>query len=255
MRTASVTLMRFLTPMECMPETAVVGQDALLTLRAIALEGGFAGENKLSCSGLAEDLDVSNQTASRRLRTLADAGLVERDTVGDGQWVQVTEAGKRALREEYETYRRLFEEPETITLEGSVTSGMGEGRHYISLPGYMEQFEARLGYAPFAGTLNLDLGPESVRARAGLAAFEPITIEGWEGEDRTYGPAFCYPATLDAEGRDSAGGGRYEPAHVITPERTHHDEDQLEVIASEKLRDEFDLVDGDRLTVHVTGEL
>jgi len=248
-----------------MQETvSAVSHDALLTLREIALDGGFAGEAKLSCSGLADELEVSNQTASRRLRALADAGLIERDTVGDGQWVRVTDAGERALREEYETYRRVFEEPETITLAGNITSGMGEGRHYISLSGYMEQFEDRLGYAPFAGTLNLDLDPESVRARAGLAAFEPITIEGWEDEDRTYGPAFCYPATLESEGNGGVENGegneraengeRYGPAHVIAPERTHHDEDQLEVIAPEKLRDELDLVDGDRLTVHVTEE-
>jgi len=237
-----------------MQETApAVGHDALLTLRAIALEGGFAGESKLSCSGLADDLGVSSQTASRRLRALADAGLIERDTVGDGQWVRITDAGERALRAEYETYRQVFEEPDTIALVGTVTSGMGEGRHYISLSGYMEQFEERLGYAPFAGTLNLDLDPESVRARAGLAGFEPITIEGWEGEDRTYGPAFCYPATIKTDAGEGAGD-RYEPAHVITPERTHHDEDQLEVIAPEKLRDVLDLVDGDRLTVRVAGE-
>jgi riboflavin kinase len=238
-----------------MQETApAVSHDALATLRTIALDSGFTGETKLSCAGLADDLDVSNQTASRRLRTLADAELIERDTVGDGQWVRITDAGERALRTEYETYRRVFEEPETITLEGSVTSGMGEGRHYISLPGYMEQFEERLGYAPFAGTLNIDLASESVRARAGLTAFEPVTIEGWEGEDRTYGPAFCYPATLEVGGTDEGDRGTYEPAHVITPERTHHDEDQLEVIAPDRLRDVLDLVDGDRLTVHVAGE-
>ncbi|MFB6295400.1 MAG: DUF120 domain-containing protein [Halobacteriales archaeon] len=241
-----------------MHETAAaVGHDALATLREVALDGGFAGETKLSCAGLAEALGVSSQTASRRLRALEEAGLIARDTVGDGQWVTITDAGERALREEYETYRRVFEEPETITLEGRVTSGMGEGRHYISLPGYMEQFEDLLGYAPFAGTLNVDLDAESVRARAGLAAFEPITIEGWEGEDRTYGPAFCYPATVEAADGAQSGDGsgeRYEPAHVITPERTHHDEDQLEVIAPEKLRDVLGLADGDLLTVHVAGE-
>jgi riboflavin kinase len=239
-----------------MQETApAVSHDAILTLRTIALDGGFAGETKLSCSWLADELEVSNQTASRRIRALSDAGLIERDTVSDGQWVRITDGGKRALREEYETYRRVFEEPETITLEGAVTSGMGEGRHYISLPGYMEQFEDRLGYAPFPGTLNLDLEPASVRARAGLAAFEPITIEGWEGADRTYGPAFCYPASLETgDGNGDDTGERYETAHVITPERTHHDEDQLEVIAPEKLREKLDLADEDRLAVHVAGD-
>ena len=45
---------------------------------------------------------------------------------------------------------------------------------------------------------------------------------------------------------------RYERAHVIAPERTHHGEDQLEVIAPDRLRDEMDLEDDDELTIHVS---
>jgi riboflavin kinase len=229
-----------------MPESVAAGQDELATLRRVALDGGLTSETKLSCAGLAEELSVSTQTASRRLQSLESAGYVDRETVADGQWVRVTEAGERALREEYEAYRRLFESPARIELRGSVTSGMGEGRHYISLPGYQEQFESRLGYEPFAGTLNLDLDDESIRARAGLSAFSPVPIDGWEDEDRTYGPAVCYPAAVE-----TPDGDDYEPAHVIAPERTHHDEDQLEVIAPTKLRDALDLEDGSVLFVTV----
>jgi riboflavin kinase len=233
-----------------MPDQSLaVGQDDLATLRRVAMDGGLAGETKLSCAGLADDLSVSTQTASRRLQALESAGLVERDTVPDGQWVKITESGERALREEYEAYRRVFEAAPRIELRGTVTSGMGEGRHYISLPGYMDQFEDRLGYEPFPGTLNLELDDESVRARAGLSAFSPVTIDGWEDEDRTYGPAVCYAATVE-----TAAGDRYEPAHVIAPERTHHDEDQLEVIAPEKLRETLDLADGAALAVIVEDE-
>jgi riboflavin kinase len=80
-----------------------------------------------------------------------------------------------------------------------------------------------------------------------MAAQDPIDIDGWEDEERTYGPAYCYPATVE-----TADGERYEPAHVIAPERTHHDDDQLEVIAPDKLRDELALDDGDQITIHVT---
>jgi riboflavin kinase len=233
-----------------MPESVAVGQDELATLRRVALGGGLRSETKLSCAGLAEQLSVSTQTASRRLQSLEAAGYVDRDTVADGQWVQVTEAGERALREEYEAYRRLFESPARIELRGSVTSGMGEGRHYISLPGYQEQFASRIGYEPFAGTLNLDLDDEGIRARAGLSAFSPIPIDGWEDEDRTYGPAVCYPATVE-----TLDGDRYKQAHVIAPERTHHDEDQLEVIAPVKLREALDLDDGSVLLVAVEDDL
>ena len=222
-----------------------VGQDELATLRLLALWGALDGEVKISCSNLAADLDASTQTASRRLQHLDDADLLDRETVSDGQWVAVTSAGESALRAEYAAYRRIFERGTAVELDGNVTGGMGEGRHYISLSGYMEQFRTRLGYEPFPGTLNVSLTAESVRARTALGALTPIKINGWEDDERTYGPAFCYPATVETEGRE------YERAHVITPERTHHDEDQLEVIAPVKLRAELNLEDGDALTVRL----
>ena len=228
-----------------MSETAsyAVGHDELAVAKLLALDGAIDGEVKVSCSGIAASLDASNQTASRRLQRLEDAGYVTRETVSDGQWVELTEEGERALRAEYEDYRRIFESDTSLDLTGRVTSGMGEGRHYISLPGYMRQFEDRLG---FLGTLNLELTAESVRRRSAMSAIDPVEIDGWEDDDRTYGPAVCYPATIE-----TADGTTYEDAHTIAPERTHHDEDQLEVIAPEKLRDALDLADGDEVTINV----
>jgi riboflavin kinase, archaea type len=225
---------------------SAVGHDELAVLKLLALEGGLEGDVKISCSRLADRLEASNQTASRRLQRLEASDLLERDTVSDGQWVAVTDAGERALHAEYEDYRRIFESDPEVELEGTVTSGMGEGRHYISLSGYKRQFAERLEYEPFPGTLNVDLREDSVRRRSAMASLEPVSIDGWEDEDRTYGPAVCHPAIVE-----TADGERYEEAHIIAPERTHHDEDQLEVIAPEKLREEIDLEDGDRVTVTV----
>ena len=252
---SSGTLIISVVPVPDMQGTSLaVGHDEIATLRKVAVDGGLAGETKLSCAALAADLDVSNQTASRRLQRLEEAGLLTRDTVADGQWVRVTDAGERALRTEYEAYRRIFEEPARLALRGRVTDGMGEGRHYISLPGYMTQFEDRLGYAPYPGTLNVDLDAESVRARAALETFEPIPIDGFEDDDRTYGPAICYPATVETTPTTTTSnddGHTYGRAHVIAPERTHHDEDQLEVIAPDRLRDALDLEDGSEIRVTV----
>ncbi len=229
-----------------MSETAsAVGHDELATLKLLALDGALDGEARVSCADLAGRLDASTQTASRRLQRLEDAGLVEREMVSDGQRVTATAAGEGALQREYADYRRIFEGATGVELSGFVTSGMGEGRHYITLPGYMEQFIEKLEYEPFAGTLNVDLTDESVRRRARLASVEPVTIGGWEDEERTYGPAYCFPASV------VAGDGEYEPAHVIAPERTHHGDDHLEVIAPEKLRDVLGVEDGDEVSVHV----
>ncbi|MFC3477577.1 CTP-dependent riboflavin kinase [Halobacterium litoreum] len=222
-----------------------VGYDELAVLKLLALDGALRGEVKVSCGDLADRLDASNQTASRRLQALEDAALVERDLVSDGQWVAATEAGERALEREYEDYRRIFEDPGELDLVGVVTSGMGEGRHYISLPGYNRQFVEKLGYDPYPGTLNVELDGESKRARAAMDAMDGVPIEGWEDEDRTYGSATCYPCTV------AAADGEFSPVHVIVPDRTHHDEDQIELIAPEKLRDELGLLDDDEVTVRV----
>jgi len=229
-------------------QSLVVGYDELAALKLLALDGALDSEVKVSCADLADRLDASNQTASRRLQRLDDAGLLTREIVSNGQWVSITDDGEWELKREYEDYRRIFEDVAGVDLTGTVTSGMGEGRHYISLSGYMEQFEDRLGYEPFPGTLNVDLTEESVRARSAMEALDPVPIDGWEDGDRTYGPAVCYPAAIQTTDDET-----YEQAHVIAPERTHHDEDQLELIAPAKLRDEMDLDDGDHLTVHVEG--
>jgi riboflavin kinase len=226
--------------------TVAVGHDELAVLKLLALRGGDGGELKTSCSELAEELDASTQTASRRLQRLEDAGLVMRETVSDGQWITITDDGQRSLRNEYQDYRRIFETVSTVELTGTITSGMGEGRHYITLSGYMEQFIERLGYEPFPGTLNVGLTDASVRRRGALDSLDPIPIDGWESDERTYGPAVCYPASVAVEDRT------YEPAHVIAPERTHHEEDQLEVIAPEQLREELSLEDGDHVTVTIS---
>jgi riboflavin kinase len=227
--------------------TERVGHDELATLKLVALDGALEGRATVTCAALADRLDASNQTASRRLQRLEDAEFIERDMTGDGQRVAVTEAGERALQREYADYRRLFEGDADVDLSGVVTSGMGEGRHYISLSGYMEQFRDRLGYEPFAGTLNVELDDESVRARARMDALDPVGIDGWEDDDRTYGPAFCWPATVE-----TVDGTRYTDAHVIAPERTHHGTDQLELIAPDRLRDELGLNDDDHVTIHVS---
>lgn len=214
-------------------------------LKAVALDVGLVGETKLSSGNLAKRLDISRQTAARRLKSLDAGGLITRDVVTDGQWISITATGERTLRQEYEAYRHLFDQERRLEMSGKITSGMGEGQHYISLHGYTTQFRDRLGYEPFAGTLNVELSAEAVRQRSVLYARDPIAIDGWEDDDRTYGPASVYPATVETASES------YERVHIIEPERTHHDETQLELLAPDKLREALDLADGQEVTVYV----
>lgn len=204
---------------------------------------------KLSCEALGTSIGASAQTASRRLRDLEAAGLVTRESLGDGQRITVTDDGVSVLRDEYELYRQLFEAPSIVEFVGNATSGMGEGRHYIALAGYMAQFTERLGYEPFPGTLNVELSAPSVRRRTRLDGVPSVPIDGWEDDERTYGPATCYPAVV--EGPD---GRSVESAHIIEPVRTHHDADHMEIISPVHLRDKLGIDDGNRLLIR-SGEL
>ena len=43
---------------------------------------------------------------------------------------------------------------------GEVSSGLGEGRYYISRKSYIIQFQEKLGFIPFLGTLNIRVSQE-----------------------------------------------------------------------------------------------
>jgi riboflavin kinase len=143
------------------------------------------------------------------------------------------------------THRLSSERESGTTLTGRVTRGFGDARHFIPLSGYCEQFRDKLGYEPFAGTLNIELAGESVSERSQITAVDRIAIEGWEGEDRSYGPAYCYPSTIEA------AGGTYSNVHIIEPERTRHEQNVVEVIAPVNLRDRLPCGDGEYVNLHV----
>jgi riboflavin kinase len=222
-----------------------INYDELATLKQLALDGATEREMKISSSSLADDLDVSTQTASRRLQNLADAGYLKRLSVVDGQYVYVPDEGIEILREEFEEYNRIFSGPMVLELHGVVASGLGEGEHFVHLSGYREQFRERLSYDPYPGTLNVELSEESFRTKERMEEREPIRIDGWSDGDTRYGPVYCYA------GRVETAEQTYEPVHVVRPERTRHNDEILEMIAPEELRLMLDLSDGEAITVHV----
>ncbi|MEY7851661.1 DUF120 domain-containing protein [Natrarchaeobius sp. A-rgal3] len=214
-------------------------------LKELALLGAFDATIETTAVRIADANDVSEQTVSRRLRRLENAGLIDRNRRNDGQEVALTAHGRRTLAAEYESFCRIFSPDRSLELRGSVTDGLGRGGEFVSLSGYARQFEAKLGYEPFHGTLNVDLDDSDVAERYRLESIEGVAIDEWEAENRTYGAATCYPARLET------AVGEYEPAHVLVPDRTDHDADQLEIIAEANLREELGLDNEGVISVHV----
>ncbi|MDD1673673.1 MAG: DUF120 domain-containing protein [Methanomicrobiales archaeon] len=201
--------------------------EELQCLKTIALMGGCCGPVWISSQSLASSLLTSPQTVSRRLKSLEDQRMIIRGIRSDGQQVTITRGGEGVLHREFSDYNRIFtrDEPTVLVLHGSVICGLGEGRYYMSLPHYKRQFSEVLGYVPFPGTLNLRLDPPSVDIRKKLDALTWISIQGFTGENRTFGEARCLLCQIGEI-----------PGAIVVPGRSHYPEDIIEVIAEVELR-------------------
>jgi 3,4-dihydroxy 2-butanone 4-phosphate synthase len=222
-----------------------IDHSELATLKKLALEGALDGEVIISCSELAESMDVSAQTISRRLRGLEKYNVIEREKTADGQRVFITNHGIGILLREHSDYTEIIEPLLRVELRGKVIDGMGKAGEFLSMPNYTEQFEDRLGYEPFPGTLNVELDDSYQYVAQRIHAVEPIRINGWEDEDRNYGPVSCYSATL------AVGDDQYTQVHVLDPDRSTHGTQTIEVIAPVELRSKLELSDGDEVKLKI----
>jgi len=199
---------------------------------------------KISTEYLAEKLDASQQTASRYLIELENKGLIKRTVTPEGCLIKITDAGLKELQKLYSNLRFLMEAayPPSITLEGVVFTGLGEGAYYIALERYRKQFMEKLGFDPYPGTLNLKLVTDyDVKARSELEAYPAIEVEGFKNENRTFGHVKCYPVIVENKVKGA----------LISALRSHYDSSVIEVIAPIFLRKYLKLKDGHKVKVEV----
>lgn len=218
----------------------------LAVLKALAHDGGIEREIPVANPGLATRLELSSDRVESLLCELEEATCISRRATETGQRIRLTAHGVDLLQAEFEDYRDLFESAPRVSVTGTVADGMGEGKHYISLAGYQRQFQAQLGYSPFLGTLNVELNGETAAGRGRIETLDGLPIVEWEDEERTYGAATCYSAEVHADGKS------FEPAHILIPDRTHHDDRVVEVIAPVKLRDALSLESEDEVSLDIS---
>jgi riboflavin kinase len=214
------------------------------TLFKLAEMGAHRRTAKISTEYLAEKLETSQQTASRYLIELDKKGWIKRTITPEGCLIKMTDAGIKELKKLYSNLCFLMEAayPPSITLEGVVFTGLGEGAYYISKERYRKQFIEKLGFEPFPGTLNLKLTTDyDVKTRSELEAYPAIEIEGFKNEDRTFGSVKCYPATIDNKVKGS----------LILALRSHYDTSVIEIIAPVFLRKHLKLKDGHKVKVEI----
>jgi|GEM_PF-71339 len=224
------------------PKTGETGYKKISTLSKLARTDDDIKSVDEAADKLAVELGEDSDTMSSLIAELSEEGLADRggDPKDNGLWT-VTPEGISLLRSLWTDLKELFGEISgRIKLDGRLISGFGEGGYYISKEGYQRQFREKLGFEPYPGTLDLELKPGSLKFKRWLENERGVKIEGFSTEERSYGGAKCFPAVIMGE-----------EAAVILPSRTHHEEDILELISPVKVRDKYDLEDGDELKVEV----
>jgi riboflavin kinase len=219
----------------------------ILTLAHLLKFGKGRASIEITTTELGSIINRSQQSASKYLVELEKEGLLERTKAGQKFRIIITDRGVDEVLNLHETLKSSIEilERSGLQLDGKVVAGMGEGAYYMSLEGYRNQFNEKLGYQPYAGTLNLKLlNQSSMRMRNMMDIYPSIFVRGFADSSRSYGWVKCYPAILNE--------GALDKAAVIVLERTHYDKSMLEVIAPVNIKDSLGIKNGDSVKVFVT---
>ena len=211
----------------------------LITLYRLAEVTSRLGEPHTTVN-IASRLGFSQQTVSRHLIELENQGMIERERATRGETVRITEKGMQELNNMYLTLHRVLEGPKTeLTVEGEVFSGLGEGAYYVSQPVYLRQFQEKLGFTPFLGTLNVRLKKKHLKDRSLMDSLSYVEIQGFKNGGRSFGSGKCYRVMLNDE----------VEASVVVALRTHYGDDVLEILAPINLRERLKLKNGDTVRI------
>ena len=122
-----------------------------------------------------------------------------------------------------------------VQVAGRVFSGMGKGRYYVGHPEYQRRFKECLGYAPYAGTLNLKLEDgATVQTLKEIRSRDGLKVEGFTLGGESFSPLSCFDGEL-----------RGERVTLLFIDVTYYNETVAELISPTYLRGKLGLNDGD----------
>jgi len=215
----------------------------ILTLGFLLSKGAKHNFVPITTSALGKDIKKSQQAASKHLVDLEKDGFIQRITSGRNVSVKITPRGYLEIVKLSAILRSSLESsPSYVELKGTLVSGMGEGAYYMSLKGYTKQFEKKIGYIPFPGTLNVTLNQKKhTEAVQQFDALDGILIDGFSDGKRTYGWVKCFKAKLN----------KSVDCELIRLERTHHDPSIIELISKRSIRKTAKISDGSKITIRI----
>ena len=200
----------------------------LLTLAHILSKGGKHNFVNITTTSLGKEIGKSQQSASLHLKELELGGFIERILSGRKQSIKITNKGFAELSTLHSLLSKVISKsPNSLSITGTITSGMGEGAYYMSMKGYTKQFKSKLGYIPFPGTLNVQLEEKKFsESISHLSNYEGIKIDSFSDGKRTFGWVKCFKSKINNK----------IDCELILLERTHHDTTIVEFIAKNSIR-------------------
>ena len=190
--------------------------------------------------GMSRNVRGLYETISRKLKELSERELIDCKTSSKGIEVVLTAKGRSVLNSAYFALKKLLEkrDEKNIVFSGKVVSGLGEGKYYLSFEKYSSQINEKLGFVPFAGTLNLEGNFSEVFS---LLEGNWIEINGFETKDRSFGKILCYPIKINKK-IDGA---------IVFPERGVKNEKVIELVAPFNLRKKLNLKNGSIVLISI----
>ena len=215
----------------------------LLTLTYLLSKGAKYNYVSITTSFLGKNIHKSQQAASRHLLELEQNNFIERIINGRNISVKITAKGfSEMVKLSSILQKSLDSSPSHVELKGTLVSGMGEGAYYMGLKGYTKQFQSKIGYVPFSGTLNVRLDQkihqESIKQ---FETLDGVKIKSFSDGKRTYGWVKCFSAKLNNSTN----------CELIILERTHHDDSIIELISKSCLRKSGKLKDGSKVLITI----
>ncbi len=127
---------------------------------------------------------------------------------------------------------------------GVIFSDRGEGASFMLLDWVQKVLQECLGFIPYPATLNLR--PES---QAEIDLWREIRREAKGTKISPEKPEFCHARLFRVEIGRASGETERVKGGVILPEVHGYPADKIEVVAPVRIKDEFGVRDGDRLSL------
>lgn len=129
-----------------------------------------------------------------------------------------------------------------LTVKGKVTSGMKKASMFMQKDTYVRQYEEKLGFIPFFGTLNIKLDDNIYLDIDGELNKHLMIING----NDNLGDVYFLKARITNLDNNTSNNGA-----ILFPTKTTYSLNTLEFVSKDKLREKLNLNDGSKVLVEV----